>query len=519
MINIRFKKSFTYMIILSFIGVNIFPNQDINIKKIDATADVNTNINTNIMIKDIGDNSKSGRIADDGGPRYFEIHDIQEVGQTAWGLASANFNNDSNIDFAVCWATCPWTKSTISLFYNNGNGNFTKTDVYTTYDQLRYLTDLNAGDYDNDGDIDLLFSYNEYVWDQGWPINVNGTVNILFNDGANNFGNETMVVWLGPGAPGNPDNRINPKLTSADYNKDGSLDFLVGDNSGKVELYINDATGHFTSAGIINDYGEWSRGFASVDYDHDGDIDVFVSTQTAVGQGYIYYKRNMMTETNGSTIFEPGPGNLVAHTGMAACLTPLDYDNDGNMDFIVGIMDNIYLCLSKPSGLYFFFIYQLPPTPDGYLDSLHMGALTSADYNNDGYADFIAGGVQGIVRLFLNTYGSTSSTITIEKPEEKHLYICNNDILTLPRRTIIFGPITICVNMLKAVVLQKVEFYLDGVLMFTNYTNSSPYGWNPPPYEWLWKAPSFGRHTLKVKAYDVDENYLAEDEITVWKFF
>jgi hypothetical protein len=45
-----------------------------------------------------------------------------------------------------------------------------------------------------------------------------------------------------------------------------------------------------------------------------------------------------------------------------------------------------------------------------------MGGLTSADFNNDGYDDFIAGGVQGIVRLFINIHNFPPNKPSIDGP-------------------------------------------------------------------------------------------------------
>ena len=220
--------------------------------------------------------------------------------QTAWGLTSADFNNDGNMDFAVAYADLPFTHAIISIFYNNGNGNFTEDTVYTfDYD---YISNLNSGDFDNDGYIDLLYTYNNYVWYQGLPIYVNGTVNLLKNDGTNSFGSSIEVArLLGPNIPYDPENRINPKLTMADYDEDGNLDFIVGDNSGTVELYDNDGSGNFSSAGIIHDYGDdnggdigLAWGVTSADFDGDGDIDLLVAARVRDSFGHIYYLQNMI---------------------------------------------------------------------------------------------------------------------------------------------------------------------------------------------------------------------------------
>ena len=60
----------------------------------------------------------------------FDVYDIQEFGQTAWGATCADFNDDGAVDFAIASATCLFTHSTISIFYNDGNLEFIQDDVY-----------------------------------------------------------------------------------------------------------------------------------------------------------------------------------------------------------------------------------------------------------------------------------------------------------------------------------------------------------------------------------------------------
>ena len=338
----------------------------------------------------------------------FNVDDITDFGQTAWGLASGDFNDDQYVDFAVSSATVPFSCSTISVFYNDGNLGFKQDNVFTF--SYSYISDLDSGDYDNDGDIDLMFTYSEYVWDQGIPVNVNGTVNLLFNDGKNKFSNYTMVAWHGPGTPYDPENRINPQLTSADYDMDGDIDFLVGDNSGKVEFYMNNGSGNFTSDGVIHDFGFCSWGLASEDYDGDGDIDFLVASgiSPVYFDGYVYLKRNMMVESNYSTCFEPGSGeilfNISSATGSGS-LQILDYDLDGDFDIIITLMDMFFLYLYEQDSFNYYYLGRLPLNDEGYADDLSLGGLTSSDYNNDGKKDIIFGGVQGTVRIGVNNYG------------------------------------------------------------------------------------------------------------------
>lgn len=315
-----------------------------------------------------------------------ELLNLSENRQTAWGLTTADFNKDGNIDFAVSYADCPFTHSTISIFYNNGDGTFTRKDVYIF--SYSYINSLTSGDYDNNGDIDIMFTYSEF--NSQWYY-IHGVISILYNDGNNNFGNRTMIVRQGSGDPYDPENRINPYVTSADYNKDGYLDFLVGDNSGKVELYLNNGSWNFTSAGIIHDFGSVSWGLTSGDFDGDGYTDFLVAAQATKDIGYVYLKLNNKLPS----CFDSGPGEIIAElhsVPRTASLTACDYNNDGKLDFVAGISNSPCLYINKggANGFDCFCICILPPR-SFYPDDLTYGGLASADFNNDGHDDFSCG--------------------------------------------------------------------------------------------------------------------------------
>jgi len=333
----------------------------------------------------------------------FNVTDIIDFGQTAWGLATADFNGDGAMDFATSSATSPWTSSTISIFYNNHDQSFTRADVWMFDDFIRYVSDLDCGDYDNDGDIDLLYTYSEAVN----YFKINGTGKLLINNGDNSFPTERTVFWHGPGSPDHrEDNRINPQISSADYDLDGDIDFIVGDNSGCIELYLNDGTGRFTSGGILHDYGRISWGVCSGDYDNDGDIDFLVSAEYADFQGAIYLKRNQQMESNHSITFTQDAGEpLLYSSGGVAALELFDVDQDADLDLLIGVSERVYLGIQNNNGIDIYYIGQLPENYEGYGDHLRQGAITTADYNQDGKQDIILGGVQGVIRFCENRYG------------------------------------------------------------------------------------------------------------------
>lgn len=125
------------------------------------------------------------------------------------------------------------------------------------------------------------------------------------------------------------------------------------------------------------------------------------------GYGHIYLKLNQCIPLNLCGCFEPDPGDVVANISESfpatGSIAPIDYKNDGNIGFIFGEGNIIYIYKKEGPGSYSrYFVYQLLNNPQGYSDSLTGGALATADFNNDGYPDFVSGGVQGIIRLFIN---------------------------------------------------------------------------------------------------------------------
>lgn len=243
----------------------------------------------------------------------FDNYTIARFGQAAYGIDTADFNEDGLLDFAVSWATDPLGHSTITIFYNDGNLSFTQNDVYRLEPEY-YIEDLNVDDYDNDGDIDIIFLKTLFEWHGDWPINVIGVYYMLENNGNDIFDSERLIAergrdvsfWLGlriyltvqcPIRNYFGFDRINPHITSADFDEDGDIDFLIGDNSGMIEFFRNDGVGNFVSDGIIHRYGYLSWGLASADFDGDGDIDFLVAALDKYDDpslGHIWLKRNQL---------------------------------------------------------------------------------------------------------------------------------------------------------------------------------------------------------------------------------
>lgn len=132
-----------------------------------------------------------------------------------------------------------------------------------------------------------------------------------------------------------PTNPITTNATSGhytgaawvDYDHDGDLDLFVVDPSGH-ELYLNDGSGNFTKiiTGIlVTDFAAAGRGVTWGDYDNDGDLDCFVA-----GIPSVLYRQD------GAGVFSKvTTGDIAQLDNRGWSAGWADYDSDGFLDLVI----------------------------------------------------------------------------------------------------------------------------------------------------------------------------------------
>jgi enediyne biosynthesis protein E4 len=268
----------------------------------------------------------------------------------AGGIALFDYNNDGLLDiFFTNGAAIPsLEKSDPSyanrLFRNNGDGTFTDVTEKAGLQGVGYSMGVAAGDYDNDGFVDLYVT----------GVNRN---QLFHNNGDGTFTDVTEKA----GVAG-----IVPKLGKAwsvaagwfDYNNDGLLDlFVVNYLNYNIKtaahcvqqglpaycspvdflgtpniLYRNNGDGTFTDVSEqshISQYVGKGMGLAFADYDNDGFTDVFVSNDTF--ENYLLHNNGDGTFTNVALLAGVAYNSYgKAIAGMGADFR--DIDNDGRPD-------------------------------------------------------------------------------------------------------------------------------------------------------------------------------------------
>ncbi len=291
-------------------------------------------------------------------------------------------------------------------------------------------------DYDNDSKIDLFLADN----------GPQGGMALYHNLGNGKFEDVTKQAGLDPGIHA-------LSCTSGDYDNDGFADLAVSDFE-HVMLLHNEKNGTFkdlaVTAGIKR---ESIGGLTFIDYDHDGDIDLYgasgmyecmgncrgtgtvwrnngdgtftvveIGVETAVlGVGAIGTDYNndravdfVVAGSTGSEapaispVFYPNPreGKFVAHALIQSPqptvgVVALDFDHDGWMDLAFTHTGPTALTLWRNNHGKAFEQVKLPET-----NWVRAFGLAAFDYDNDGWVDLVAVGEtkegKGEVRLFRN---------------------------------------------------------------------------------------------------------------------
>ena len=228
------------------------------------------------------------------------------------GLSCGDFNNDGFIDVMVGSWLAP-----ITLYKNTGT-TFVDYSSTAGVNFTGYGGAINWFDFNRDGRLDVLFANN------GMPPRYKY---FFRNNDLLSFSNVALTIGLS-------DSSSTLTVATADYDNDGDLDVFLGTQSYPGSaftsiLYRNNGNGTFTevtaSSGITTNYYIWGAEWG--DYNNDGNIDLFLATTTGLFQLY---------KNNGNGTFTDVASTVGISDGESgySCAW-LDYDNDGDLDLYI----------------------------------------------------------------------------------------------------------------------------------------------------------------------------------------
>ncbi|MEP1034132.1 FG-GAP-like repeat-containing protein [Ekhidna sp.] len=241
-------------------GVDILENQ-----QLDGAA------TRGVLLEDNGDSDGNSESAAEATGNDFMQHvsitgntlGLELTGQNGDYMASGDYDGDGYVDFIV---RKPSNATGYKLYTNDGDGTFTPNTTIPQNNAATNAVNGNKGgvifcDFDLDGDLDIYWT--DAGTNQVWLQTTSGT----------------FTASAKPTIPGTPNI---DGCACADVDADGDIDLFLGNNTGNSYLYINTTSGtnsvanlSFTRTDIAVNAD--SEGVNLVDYDDDGDYDIYVN--------------------------------------------------------------------------------------------------------------------------------------------------------------------------------------------------------------------------------------------------
>jgi len=320
----------------------------------------------------------------------------------------------------------------LSVAYQQPDGTFsTQTIAITDGVANSPSWSMCGGDLDGNGFNDLLFAGGggaSFIWanDAGTAYNETSDGNYIFcqrsnlvdmnadgnldafvchdvapniwymNNGTQNF------EWNQGGLGDTPDGG-NYGSVWIDYDNDCDIDMFIakcrgGDSPANInQMHRNNGDGTFTEVGaeigLADNVQTWSSAWG--DYDNDGDMDVVVGASSFANGGH----KVMINDGTGNFTDQTAGSGFDTYTSTGIEWAPADFNNDGFVDVIGAgnaVMVNQGNLTFAPSQLVF-------------------GVGPMGDLNNDGFIDVVAGGTaymnvpNGNNFLTLNMRGTVSN--------------------------------------------------------------------------------------------------------------
>jgi tetratricopeptide (TPR) repeat protein len=332
------------------------------------------------------------------------------------GACFLDYDNDGKLDVLLA---DNGIESGVSLFHNLGGGKFEDQTKSAGLDLAAHSNACTAGDYDNDGFVDLVLTSNNGL--HLFHNEKNGTFKEVSNDAGitpNGKGEskEKQAARNVTDKLGDIVSEVPVGVTFLDYDHDGDLDLYVTQStpqnledegiskdigwreerphSGNNLLWRNNGDGTFTDVTLAAGLSGNTSSVASVgsDYNNDRAIDVIL---TGGKRGATIFENPREGMFKIQEVWpEHGPDGAL---GVAVG----DFDHDGWMDLVFTHLGSPAISLWRNDHGKKFKYVSLPDT-----NWVRAFGVAAFDYDNDGWVDLVAVGEtkdgKGEIKLLRN---------------------------------------------------------------------------------------------------------------------
>lgn len=296
-----------------------------------------------------------------------------------------DYDKDGDLDIVMQgWDNISGTDTQKAYVYKN-NGNLTFTKVAEL--QGRSNGTIFWGDYDNDGDLDIIQT--------GWYAAVtNGRTTIYRNDGNNTFTEISHPV----------EGVADGQARWGDFDKDGKLDILLA-GWNKTHIYKGNGAGGFTKTSFSlsqNHDFVWANW---VDYNKDGNLDILVAGLIPGSNPTAWATKVYKGLANG--LYEDSYIDLPGVQRGPVLLG--DCNNDNKLDFFICGWNNggkFHIYKNDGTNEFYNAVSGVNTLIEGWAD----GTMQVYDFNKDGYDEIFKCGWNQ-TKLFSNTARPITSNI------------------------------------------------------------------------------------------------------------
>jgi FG-GAP repeat. len=265
-----------------------------------------------------------------------------------------------------------------------------------------------TGDFNNDGFVDILYQSTAAT---GGPLayyqnNGSGVFSIPATNPFSAFTSATPTGFA-----------LNASSSVADFDGDGDLDIWFRVSGNNNDILLRNDNGTYVSASVLPsgmDFPAASTGAVAVaDFNGDGYVDIAYTIAVSGGITYLQSNAGASFTTPGTHPFSNFTATSPTGFVLSAASSIADFDGDGDLDIWVRVNaanNDVYLV--NNNGTY---ISATPLTGMDFTTS-GVGAVSVADFNGDGYPDYLYNTAAGQPLVYLQNNAGTSFSTPSANP-------------------------------------------------------------------------------------------------------